>query len=188
MTHKENVPFDPLHYIMLGILFILVVYFTMACKPIKEIVVTDTTNQTETKKDTTNRKVFAPDSLKLRLLFECDSNNNVLIRENSELKSKGFNTSYNFSNNTFDLSIYTDSIEQLNRIIETTKNKETVLHSPLDEVIQAENESIKKDIEKAKKDNDKLSNKLENRNRLSLYLSIALIVIVMFLLIRSKFR
>jgi len=42
--------------------------------------------------------------------------------------------------------------------------------------------------EQLKKDNDKLSNKLENRNRLALYLSIALIVLCAFLWVRSKFR
>jgi len=79
---------------------------------------------------------------------------------------------------TFDNIVFRD------RTVYQTKE-----HTKIDTVI-TDKEVIKMNPlnEKLKKDNDKLSNKVENRTRLSLYLSIALIVIIMFLLIRSKFR
>jgi len=79
---------------------------------------------------------------------------------------------------TFDNIIFRD------RTVYQTKE-----HTKIDTVI-TDKEVIKMNPlnEQLKKDNDKLSNKVENRTRLSLYLAIALIVIIMFLLIRSKFR
>jgi len=65
---------------------------------------------------------------------------------------------------------------------------QTKEHTKIDS-IYLDKEVIKENPvnQKLQKDNDKLSNKLENRNRLALYLSIALIVLAAFMWIKSKF-
>jgi len=65
---------------------------------------------------------------------------------------------------------------------------QTKEHTKIDSVY-LDKEVIKENPinQKLQKDNDKLTNKLENRNRLALYLSIALIILAVFMWIKSKF-
>jgi len=145
MTHKENLQFDPLHYIMLIVLGIAIFFFTVTCKTI-EYLPGDTIREIEYKTKF-EKEIVRFDSI----ITKTDTFANIVFRDR---------TVYQTNEKVKIDSIYI--------------NNEVTKVNPLNEQL--------------KKDNDKLSNKLENRTRLSLYLSIALIVIIMFLLIRSKFR
>jgi len=130
------------------IYIICIIILFASCNPCKyvakhpECYMSDSVIITETKTETITKIVLEPDSLSMKFLFECDSNNNVLIRENSELKTKGLNVIYRFKNNTLDLSVFTDSIEHLNKLIEITKGKEVIKMNPINDVLKAENEKL----------------------------------------------
>lgn len=73
------------------------------------------------------------DSLTFRALFECDSLNNVLLRELSESKSKNMSSSFSFQNGVLDLkaqtapdTVYVKQKEKQTRIKETVTITKTV--------------------------------------------------------------
>ena len=59
-----------------------------------------------------------PDSATLRMFFECDSMNNVLVRMVDGSTGKQIVYKYIFKDNILELNISTDSIAVLNRIID----------------------------------------------------------------------
>lgn len=85
-----------------------------------------------------------PDTLSMQLLFECDSNNNVLIRELNNASTKGFDIKYIFKDNRLNLTAYVDSIAILNKLIETTTNKEVIKMNPVNDVLKSNNEKLEK--------------------------------------------
>lgn len=97
------------------------------------------------------------DSIGYDILFECDSNNNVLMRELNEQKSKGVVTNVVFKDNRLILTAQTDSIKSLLRIIENLEKKETSKVNPINAELKAENERLKSEklnlVQKAKTKN-----------------------------------
>lgn len=61
----------------------------------------------------TSKYYVAPDSSIFQALFDCDSLNNVRIREINDLKSKGINTEFVFRDNTLYYRTDRDKMEHL---------------------------------------------------------------------------
>lgn len=168
MTLSENNQKDILAYIMLFLFILVALYFTTSCSPCNyvskhpECFPADTVLIEKTIIQRDSFSYVEPDSLSLSLLFECDSNNNVLIKELSDAKSKGFITKYIFKDNRLNLTAYIDSIAILNKIIETTKSKEIIKVNPLNEQL--------------KKDNDKLTQRNETKTKVIIGLIAAILL------------
>jgi len=151
-------------------IFIVLIFafaFFMSCKPAQIIHVTDTIT---TEKKVIQRDSFSytePDSISISLLFECDSNNNVLIKALNDAQSKGMDTKYIFKDNRLILTAYIDSMAILHKLIESEKSKETVKHDPQDAIL----------ISDLTKKNTLLEQKASNKNKIIGAL-IALIVIL----------
>lgn len=69
-------------------------------------------------------------------IFECDSMNNVLIKEVNEYKSKGVKTRVVFKDNHLQLSMFTDSIAILNKIISEHKTSVTYVKNPVNDELK----------------------------------------------------
>lgn len=85
------------------------------CLKIKEktdTIIRDTTiiNYTDT--------VIKPDSSIIRAYLECDSNNNVIIKQINEYKGQYTSTTLRLKNNVLYIKSLTDSIKTLNKTIE----------------------------------------------------------------------
>jgi hypothetical protein len=158
----------------------ITILFLISCNPCRyvskhqecfqadSILITNTVIQTDSIRFT------EPDTMALSLLFECDSNNNVLMRELKDVSSKGIQTEVIFKDNRLDVSGFVDSIAILNKLIETTKAKETTKINPLNPELQNKC--------------DKLENKLDRRNKIILWLSIACALLIIVFLLIFKFK
>ena len=128
---------------------LLLAFLFASCNPCKyvarhqECFLPDTIRETsvQTIHDTTTW--IEADSFALSALFYCDSTNNVLIKTLNEYKSKGVVTKIIYKNNTLQISLATDSIGVLNRIISNMKTHVEHVKNPVNAVLQADN--IKKD-------------------------------------------
>lgn len=156
-------------FIALFAIFFIFFMLLLSCNPCKNIAKYERCFPVDSiliEKTVIQRDSFTftePDTLSMQLLFECDSNNNVLIRELNNTSSKGIDVKYIFKDNRLNLTAYVDSIAILNKLIETTKNKEIIRTNPLNEQIKSER--------------DKLADKLNNRNKL-IWVLIGLIILI----------
>lgn len=91
------------------------------------------------------------DSVGYDLLFECDSNSQVILKEFNEYKTKGISTKFVFKDNRLQLNALIDSLGILHRIIDNYQFKEVVRINPV-------NEQLKKDF-------DKLTAKNKTKNK-----------------------
>lgn len=129
--------------ISLVIFIIIVVAFGLflatSCKTIQPLPVSDTVRIENTVIQIDSFSYTETDSILISLLFECDSNNNVLIKALNEAQTKGFRTKYIFKDNRLDLTAYIDSMAILHKLINDTKSKEVIKQNPMDAVLYAEN-------------------------------------------------
>lgn len=80
----------------------------------------------------------------LEAYFECDSNNQVLMKRLAETNTGNIKPTVIFRDNTLKISYYVDSIAVLHKIIKETSGKETTILNPV-------NEQMKKDLQRLKK-------------------------------------
>lgn len=119
-----------------------------ACNPCKyvakhqECFPPDTVKISEIKTVTDSIYFTEPDSMAISMLFECDSNNNVLMCELTELSSKGVETNVIFKNNRLDITGFVDSIAVLNKLVETLKSKDVSKVNPVNVQLKRKNEKL----------------------------------------------
>jgi hypothetical protein len=149
----------------------------MACSPCNYVAKHSECFPADTVKITDVQTIYdsivytVPDSINLELMFECDSNNQVLLKRLNETKSKGVETKVVFKDNVLKLSAFVDSIAILNRTIQTLKTKDVAKVNPVNE--------------KLKKDNEKLLIKVKLHRNIS-FIFIILFAVVSFLFYISR--
>jgi len=162
---------------MKPLLFLSVLFAVASCNPCKyvakhqECFPADTVKEKETTTVHDTVEWLTLDSTAIEALFECDSTNQVLIKELNEHKGKGSKTTIVYRNNRLRISLYTDSIAQLKRII--SKEKSTVRY-----IVNPVNENLKKQTEK-------LQNRLANRRWLWWYFIVSLCAMAVYFVLRK---
>jgi len=168
-------------------LLIIFAFALAACNPYNyiskhpELFPADSVVITNTKETHDSIYFTKPDSLAIEMLFECDSNNQVLMRELNEIGSKGIKTKIVFKDNKLQINALVDSLEMLNRTIKELSTKETTKINPI-------NIELKKQVEQAQKDNAKLTAKTKSQRKtiLSLILVLAGGVLILFVYAKIK--
>lgn len=156
-----------------SIIFIIVLASCNPCHYVAkhpECFAPDTIRETSTQTIRDTITWIQPDSMSLVALFYCDSANQVMMQTIEEFKSKGIKTRIIFKDNKLDLSVYTDSIKVLNRIISNIKSKEVYVMNPVND--------------KLKNDNIKLENRLHNRRWLLWYFIGSIVSIIVYIWIK----
>jgi len=173
MTLSEDNQKDILAYIMLFLFILVALYFTTSCK-VTEYLPGDTV-RIENIKTVRDSIVFTKiDSAGYDLLFECDSNNQVILKEFNEYKTKGFKTSFTFKDNRLQLKALIDSLGILHRIIDNYQFKEVIKVNPINEQLKSENYTLEL--------------KLAIFKKIALGLGIALLLIGLFWWIKRKLK
>jgi hypothetical protein len=135
---------------------LLLAFLFFACNPCRyvarhqECFPPDTIRETsvQTIHDTTTW--IEADSFALNALFYCDSTNNVLIKTLNEYKSKGVVTKIIYKNNTLQITLATDSIGVLNRIISNMKTHVEYVKNPVNAELQRQNLKQEKQLQRKK--------------------------------------
>ena len=79
----------------------------------------------------------------LEAYFECDSNNQVLMKRLSQTNTGNIQPTVIFRDNLLKIRYFTDSIAVLHKIISETKGKEVMVMNPV-------NEQMKRDLQRLK--------------------------------------
>ncbi len=161
---------------MRNLLLIISLLLIAACNPCNyvakhpECFSPDTIRETSTQTIRDTITWIQPDSMSLVALFYCDSANQVMMQKIEEYKSKGIKTRVIFRDNKLDLSVYTDSIKVLNRIISNIKSKEVHVKNPVNNKLQSDNQILK--------------NRLHNRRWLLWYFIGSIVSIIIYIWIK----
>ncbi|MCK9282226.1 MAG: hypothetical protein M0P71_16545 [Melioribacteraceae bacterium] len=86
----------------------------------------------------------------LEAWFECDSNNQVLIKKLNETNN-GIKTVTVFKDNVFKIRSYTDSIAVLHKIIEEKSSEKIAIMNPVNKQLQDDNKKLEKKLTHWKK-------------------------------------
>lgn len=86
----------------------------------------------------------------LEAWFECDSNNQVLIKKLNETNN-GIKTVTIFKDNVLRIRSYTDSIAVLNKIIEEKSSEKITVMNPVNKQLQDDNKKLEKKLTRWKK-------------------------------------
>lgn len=95
-----------LRFVMLASLLGAVLIAANSCKPKQQL--TTTTETLSVQKDKLTPVAVPGEKATLRARFECDSLNNVLLKNFNELKSKNMNSSFSFANGELDYTAQTE--------------------------------------------------------------------------------
>ena len=103
-------------------------------------------------------------------IFACDSLNNVLMKQVDEYKTKGVKTKVVFRDNRLQLSMFTDSIAILNKIIREHKTHSEYIKNPVNDEL--------------KRQNEKLENRMHNRRWLLWYFVVSIAALIAYLFLK----
>lgn len=164
---------------MRSILPMIAVFMLASCNPCRyvsnhpECFPADTIREstTQTIRDTVTW--IQADTFALSALFYCDSANRVLMRDLTEYKSKGITTEIVYRENRLQITVATDSIKVLNRIISELKSKTVTTMNPV-------NEQLEKDNQKLRDENAKLKDRMKHRSWLWYYFFGTLVLFALF--------
>lgn len=146
-------------------LIVLLILFLSACSPCKYVQKHAGDCIKETQKDTVIQKdsiiikdsvtIIKTDSSFIKLLLDCDSTNNVIIKQMEVIQGSNFKTNFVIKDNVLKITTLQDSIIVLNKLIEKYKsqlsNSITVKENPINIELQNKVSNLESKNSKLKK-------------------------------------